>query len=53
MLCRYCRRTLKVIPLDPTQIEPHCTTRGCNWCIECYRGETSLSPVKGVVRDAD
>lgn len=52
MRCRYCARTLRVIPLSPAEMEPHCTKRGCRWCVECYAGETSVSPVRKPVRDA-
>jgi hypothetical protein len=46
MKCRYCARELRVIPHTPAEIEPHCTARGCVWCGECYRGETSVSPAR-------
>lgn len=44
MKCRYCARTLRVIPHSPVEIEPHCQRRGCLWCAECFRGETPVSP---------
>jgi hypothetical protein len=44
MKCRYCFRTLRVIPHSPAEIEPHCTRRGCRWCAECARGETAVTP---------
>lgn len=44
--CRYCARSLRVIPLDPTQIEPHCQSKGCRWCAECHAGQTPVSPVR-------
>jgi hypothetical protein len=46
MKCRYCARTLRVIPHSPVEIEPHCERRGCCWCAECFRGETSVSPAR-------
>ena len=42
MKCRYCRRTLRLIPHSAVEIEPHCERPGCLWCGECARGETSL-----------
>ncbi len=44
MKCRYCLRTLRVIPHPPAEIEPHCTARGCAWCRECHAGMTPVSP---------
>lgn len=46
MKCRYCYRTLRVIPHTPAEIEPHCESRGCVWCAECAKGETPVSPVR-------
>jgi len=48
--CRYCFRSLRVIPHTPAEIEPHCKAAGCRWCRECYAGQTSVSPVRGVTR---
>lgn len=45
MKCRYCYRTLRMIPHTPAEIEPHCAARGCTWCAECYAGDTLVSPV--------
>ncbi len=45
MKCRYCYRTLRMIPHSPAEIEPHCAARGCTWCVECYAGDTLVSPV--------
>jgi len=25
-------------------MEPHCERRGCLWCVECFRGQTLVSP---------
>jgi len=44
MKCRYCFRTLRTIPHTPAEIEPHCTSRGCTWCRECYAAQTPVSP---------
>jgi hypothetical protein len=46
MKCRYCARILRVIPHSPVEIEPHCERRGCVWCVECFRGLTSVSPTR-------
>jgi hypothetical protein len=50
MKCRYCYRTLRMIPHTPAEIEPHCAARGCAWCVECHAGETSVSPVTNARR---
>lgn len=47
MKCRYCARILRAVPHSPVEMEPHCERRGCLWCIECFRGLTSVSPVQG------
>lgn len=49
-LCKFCLRSLRVIVHDPTEIEPHCTARGCVWCAECYAGKTPCSPVFTLVQ---
>jgi hypothetical protein len=46
MKCRYCARVLRVIPHTPSEIEPHCSRPGCRWCVECFRGETLVSPAQ-------
>lgn len=45
--CKFCARIL--IPEGsktalPDECARHCETKGCNWCGECYRGETTVSP---------
>jgi hypothetical protein len=52
MKCRYCYRTLRVIPHTPAEIEPHCTRPGCCWCEECFRGETAVVPATRDVYEA-
>lgn len=43
--CRYCARELVDLVLNPAQVEQHCESRRCDWCAECYRGETPTSPL--------
>jgi hypothetical protein len=49
--CRYCARNLLVIPHTPADVEPHCQSKGCRFCVECWKGETSVSPVIGRVEE--
>jgi hypothetical protein len=44
--CRFCARVLTAYATEPGEVEAHCTSRGCRYCVECATGRTSVSPVR-------